>query len=265
MNTPISLTHADLVASFIGLGVRHGQQLLLHSSLSSLGHVTGGADTVIDALLDVLGPEGTLIVPTLTGHEGVGPEADVLFDVASTPGWTGRISETLRQRSGAVRSLHPTHSVAAVGADAEYLTRHHEDTLTPCGFGSPYVKLAQRASGRILLLGVGHDSNTTLHAVEELAAVPYHLQPVPTKGIIRTGSGELIRTFWPHQYGTGRHFPAIEPLLTERGAQTTGTVGAATARLVRAEDLLALGQAALAIDPQFLTECEETPLGGMSG
>lgn len=251
------LTSADLVAAFQQLGVRAGQQVLLHSSLSSMGYVEGGADTVINALLEVIGPSGTLLVPTLTGDEGIGPDADVLFDVESTPAWTGRIPETVRRRSEAVRSLHPTHSVAAIGAAAEALTRGHEDTLSPCGLGSPYVRLAERASGRILLLGVEHESNTTLHAVEELAAVPYHLQTTPTRAIIRTSAGELIRTFWPHQYGTPRRFSAIEPLLVERGAQTSGPVGAATARLVNSEALFTLGQAVLAIDPWFLTEHDE--------
>lgn len=249
-----SLTADDLIAAFGELGVRPGQQVLLHSSLSSLGHVNGGADTVIDALLEVLGPDGTLLVPTLTGHEGVGPDADVLFDVASTPAWTGTIPETLRKRPEAVRSLHPTHSVAAVGADAESLTTGHEDTVSPCGIGSPYARLANRSSARILLLGVGHESNTTLHAVEELAAVPYHLQSRPTRGVIRTGGHELVRTFWPHRYGTPRRFPAIEQLLVERGAQHTGTVGASPARLVDVAALLSLGRALLAIDPGFLVE-----------
>ncbi|MBO0813257.1 MAG: AAC(3) family N-acetyltransferase [Microlunatus sp.] len=249
-----SLTADDLIAAFGDLGVRPGEQVLLHSSLSSLGHVNGGADTVIDALLEVLGPDGTLLVPTLTGHEGVGPDADVLFDVASTPAWTGTIPETLRGRPEAVRSLHPTHSVAAVGADAQSLTDGHEDTLSPCGIGSPYVGLADRSSARILLLGVGHESNTTLHAVEELAAVPYHLQSRPARGVIRTGDTELVRTFWPHRYGTPRRFPVIEQLLVERGAQRTGTVGPSPARLVDAAALLTLGRELLAIDPEFLVE-----------
>lgn len=254
VTVPASLSAAELESAFAELGVGAGQHVLLHSSLSSLGHVIGGADTVIDALLHVVGRDGTLVVPTLTGHEGIGPDADVRFDVTSTPAWTGTIPETLRRRSGAVRSLHPTHSVAAIGAAAEFLTRGHEDTLTPCGAGSPYARLAEQPAGRILLLGVGHESNTTLHAVEELAGVPYHLQPGPTRGIIRTGDAELVRTFWPHQYGTPRCFPAIEPLLVERGAQLTGSVGASSARLVDAPALMALGRAVLAIDPDFFID-----------
>lgn len=249
-----SLTAAELARGFTKLGVSADQQILLHSSLSSLGQVVGGADTVIDTLLNILGPEGTLLVPTLTGHEAIGHDADVVFDVASTPAWTGRIPETLRQRHTATRSLHPTHSVAAIGADADHLTRGHEDTLTPCGIGSPYVRLASRPTGWILLLGVGHESNTTLHAVEELAGVSYHLQSRPTRAVIRTASAEIVRTFWPHAYGTPRRFSAIEPLLVERHAQNTSVIGSGLARLVNAKALLDIGRALLQVDPEFFVE-----------
>jgi len=87
--------------------------VLVHSSLSSLGCVEGGADAVIDALLDVLGPGGTLVVPTLTGTESLSAENPPRYDPDATPCWTGRVPETLRRRPGAMRSLHPTHSVAA--------------------------------------------------------------------------------------------------------------------------------------------------------
>lgn len=256
------LTGSDLITQLTELGLQAGQQVLLHSSLSSLGNVIGGADTVIDALLEVLGPEGTLVVPTLTGHKDIGPGADVMFDVAATPSWTGRIPETLRQRDGAIRSLHPTHSVAAWGSAAESLTRGHEETLSPCGIGSPYVKLASRLTGKILLLGVGHNSNTTLHSVEELAGVTYHLQDTPTRAIIRSAGRELVRTFWPHAYGTPRRFPMIEPLLIERGAETTGPVGSSLARLVSAEALIEIGCAVLRIDPEFLIEPDVTTVLG---
>ncbi len=259
MTSSPSLTATDLVAAFTDLGLETGQQVLLHSSLSSLGHVVGGADTVIDALLGVLGPSGTLLVPTLTGDEEVGPNADVVFDVASTPAWTGAIPEAVRRRADAVRSLHPTHSVAAIGADATALTQGHEDTLTPCGPGSPYLRLAEQPAGRILLLGVGHDSNTTLHTVEELAGVPYHLQPKPARGVIRTGGSELVRTFWPHRYGTPRRFSAIEPLLLERGIQTSGRIGPSPAKLIRADALVDLGRTLLKVDPDFLVDSAPAP------
>jgi aminoglycoside 3-N-acetyltransferase len=113
-------TGGGLKRDLEALGVRRGGVLLVHSSLSSLGFVAGGAHTVIGALRMALGPEGTLVVPTHTwDRPGRG---DFAFDVRSTPSCVGVISETFRAMPEAIRSLHPTHSVAAVGPMARDLT-----------------------------------------------------------------------------------------------------------------------------------------------
>src|SRR5262249_48798186 len=109
------------------LGVRHGDKLLVHSSLSRFGYVVGGAKTVIQALLHAVGVEGTVLVPTLTGTHRDSPEHPPHFDVRTTPCWTGKIAEVLRQWPGALRSLGPTHSVAGLGVDAPHLLAGHED------------------------------------------------------------------------------------------------------------------------------------------
>lgn len=236
------------------LGLRSGQHVLVHSSLSSLGRVDGGAAAVVQALLDVLGPDGTLLAPTLTGNEWIEPGSEWHFDAETTEGWTGAISETVRSWPGAVRSLHPTHSVAAIGAAATTLTQGHEDCITPCGAGSPYRRLADESSGKILLLGCDHESNTTLHAVEEIAEVPYHLHEQPIHATIRSGSATLKRTTWIHRYGTPRRFNAIEPLLLERGMEVRGQVGNAEARLISAADIVAVGSSVLAAAPSFFLE-----------
>jgi aminoglycoside 3-N-acetyltransferase len=233
------------------LGLRSGHQVLVHSSLSSLGHVNGGATTVVQALLDVVGAEGTVLVPTLTGDENVGPHAVVTFDVASTPGWTGAVSERLRTWEGAVRSRHPTHSVAALGAGAHRLTAGHEDCLTPCGPGSPYARLADEEDGVILLLGCDHESNTTWHHVEELAGVDYHLQTTPVHADIRDGGWRGSRDYWMHRYGTAREFGAIEPLLQQRGHQVEGHIGTSFARLMSAGGAVSTGLLALTAAPHF--------------
>jgi aminoglycoside 3-N-acetyltransferase len=242
----------QLRTELAALGLRPGHHVLVHSSLSSLGHVLGGATTVVEALLDVVGAEGTLVVPTLTGteHDGLGRE--VVFDVASSPSWTGVIPETVRQWPGAVRSAHPTHSVAAVGAAARRLTAGHEDCLTPCGTGSPYARLAADPDGMVLLLGCDHESNTTLHHVEEVAGVPYHLQPRPVRCVIRHPDRTQTRDCWIHDWGTPRDFNAIGPLLEERGLQSRGTIGAATALLLPAGPLVVLGVDVLRAAPRFL-------------
>jgi len=249
-----SLRREQISAALESLGLRAGHHVLVHSSLSALGHVDGGAATVVRALLDVVGPSGTVVVPTLTGSEEVGPHATVVFDVAATPGWTGAVTECLRTWDGSLRSRHPTHSVAALGAGAERFTSGHEDCVTPCGPGSPYATLAADPDGVILLLGCDHESNTTWHHVEEVAGVDYHLQPVPVRAEIRDRDITEVRDYWMHAYGTPRDFNAIEPLLQQRGLQVEGRVGAAPARLISAGGAVSVGVDVLRADPRFFVD-----------
>jgi aminoglycoside 3-N-acetyltransferase len=246
-----SVDQSDISAGLRSLGLREGQHVLVHSSLSSIGRVDGGAATVVRALLEVVGPTGTILAPTLTGDENVGPHRRLVFEVDSTPGWTGAVSECLRGWDGAVRSRHPTHSVAALGAGAERLTRRHEDCVTPCGAGSPYERLAADEDGVILLLGCDHESNTTWHHVEEVAGVDYHLQPTPVRAEIRDPDGTTFRDLWVHRYGTPRNFGAIEGLLQQRGHQVEGSVGGAVARLLSAAGAVSVGLQVLQADPAF--------------
>lgn len=245
-----------IVRGLEGLGLHHGHHVLVHSSLSSIGYVDGGAATVVRALLDVVGASGTVVVPTLTATEQDGPGRDIVFDPESTPCWTGAVAETVRRWPGARRSAHPTHSVAAVGAAAERLTAGHENCVTPCGTGSPFARLAADIDGVILMLGCDHESNTTLHHVEELAGVGYHLQRRPARGVIRYSDHIETRDYWIHDWGTPRNFNAIGPLLEQRGLQTRGQVGAATALFVPAGPLVALGVDVLRAAPGFFVAGE---------
>jgi aminoglycoside 3-N-acetyltransferase len=93
------------------------------------------------------------------------------MDVRRSVCWTGRIPETARLRPDARRSLHPTHSVVALGAQATRYASNHERSSTPCDVWSPYHRLIDER-GKILLLGVSQQSNTMLHCLEELAGVP---------------------------------------------------------------------------------------------
>lgn len=154
------------------LGVAPGDLLCVHSKLSALGHVVGGPETVLAALRDLLGPEGTLMMPTFCGGNSTfayvqaGPPP---FDPQRTPCTTGALCESFRVQAGTVRSLHPTHSVAAQGPLAEELTRGHEESLTPFGPETPYARLVA-LGGKTLLFGV--NANSVLHHVQELVNWP---------------------------------------------------------------------------------------------
>ena len=241
----------DIAAGLRDLGLDAGHDVLVHSSLSSLGYVEGGADAVIDALLEVVGPQGTVLVPTLTGSRALSAQNPPVFDPASTPCWTGRIPETFRHRPAAVRSLHPTHSVAAIGARARALTAGHEYSVTPCGPDSPYGRLAE-SGGAILLLGVTHASNTSYHLVEELVGVPYHIQPgLVAAQVVVDGAVRTVHLMI-HRYGPARAFDRLEPLLCERGIQRNGRIGDAKVRLIDARRMVALAAQALRQDPRIL-------------
>jgi aminoglycoside 3-N-acetyltransferase len=246
------ITQSQLSQGFAALGVPRGGKVLVHSSLRSLGVVEGGADALIDSLLAVLGPTGTLLAPTLTGSEELSPQHPPVFDPAHTPAWTGIIPETLRRRPAAIRSLHPTHSAAAIGADASSLLQGHARSVTPCDEWSPYGELARREDGYILLIGVTHSSNTTFHHVEEVGGLPYHMQPGFAAATVMVDGAAQTRHIMLHKYGPARNFDVMEPFFLEQGIQRTGMVGNATVRLVHAGGMVRSALRAVAADPTIL-------------
>lgn len=177
----------SLVNDLRAVGVTAGSVLMVHSSLSSLGYVNGGAAAVIEALTRVLGPTGTLVMPTHSSDLSdpaawrdppVPPawhlslrESMLAFDPATTPTWRmGAIAEAFRTHPGVLRSGHPRQSCAARGRRAETITNAH---ALDCAMGdrSPMGRL-YALDAWILLLGVGHDRNTSLHLAEYRAAFP---------------------------------------------------------------------------------------------
>jgi aminoglycoside 3-N-acetyltransferase len=131
-----SINKDDIKFSLELMDIKKGDVMIVHSSLSSMGYIQGGADAVIDALLETVGDEGTIVMSTLTGW------ADH-FDVNTTPSAVGKISEVFRKRYNAYRSLHPVHSVAAIGKHAKYITEGHDKCETGCGPGTPYYKIRE--------------------------------------------------------------------------------------------------------------------------
>ena len=162
------VTKEDLKLGFGKLGLARGMHVMVHSSLSSFGQVEGGADTVIDALMEILTPEGTLMMPSF--NHGAPYEKGEVFDIAHTPTTNGIIPDTFWRRSGVVRSMNPTHSFAAWGKNALRYTKHHQQ-VPAMGKGSP-LDLMMEDGGYCLLLGVGYKSNTFHHLVETVVGAP---------------------------------------------------------------------------------------------
>jgi len=158
------LTKAKVKETLLSKGIRSGDHLLVHSSLRSMGPIEGGADALIDTLLEVVGPEGTLAMPTFNYRVHL-PFPH--FDPHTTPGRTGALTEIFRKRAETLRSLNPTHSIAAQGKRAaEFLADHYK--FQTFGIGSPLDRLAQ-AGGYVLLLGVTHLANSCIHVGESHA------------------------------------------------------------------------------------------------
>ena len=246
---------ADIVAGLRLLEVRPGDVLLVHTSLKSFGTVEGGADSVIEALLESVGPSGTVMVPPLTGRRQDSPTDPPAFDVRNTPCWTGLIPETFRRRPAARRSLHPTHSVACIGPQADWLIREHLTCDTPCGPRSPYLRLAE-LDGKVVFLGVTLACCTLLHSAEELAGVAYHMQPQPVRATVTVEDGRVVRCdIRIHDWGTPRRFPAMEPIFRDAGLLGIGKIGLAEVRLLLAGPAVARTVEILRKSPRFL--CQE--------
>lgn len=252
--TTATVTQSDITKGFRELGIGSGAVVLVHSSLSSFGRVEGGADAVIDGILEALGPEGTLVVPALTGNPELSPENPPHVDLRTAPCWVGRIPETARRRPQAVRSVHPTHSCAAIGKHAVALTRGHYLSPTPCGITSPYFRLAL-AGGMIVMLGCDLSTCTTCHTVEELANVDFHLQQRVAYGSCIDQAGVRIETPCRlHSYdGPDRDYPALEPILPEKGLMRKGTIGNAEIRVIHSMGLIETALDRLRFDPYYLT------------
>ncbi len=236
-----SLNEDVLTRELTDLGLRRGDMLIVHSSLKSLGFIEGGAPGVINSILNAVGPEGTLIVPALTGKREDSPECPPVFNVLDTPCWTGIIPETVRKMKGAKRSLHPTHSVAALGREVDYVTCGHQFTRSPCDMGSPYFLNAIN-NGHILLVGVDQESNTSIHSCEELAQVPYHLQKDVTEAYITGYNGETIKVENRlHNWEKPEtDFNKLDTLYMEAGIMRMKQIGNAKVRYIDAGKMFTL-------------------------
>jgi aminoglycoside 3-N-acetyltransferase len=210
------------------MGLRTCDRVVVHSSLRAVGM---DAEELIDVLLEAVGPRGLVLMPTFTyDNETFTPD---------TPARTGALAEAFRRRPGAVRSSHPTYSVAALGDGAAELLADHE-TTGATEIGSPLDRLAA-AGGLVLLLGVGHTANTTVHVGEFHAEAPYLDIPFdpswPAHGADR----------FP---GCSRAFGVVEGPL--RGEIRDGKVGGALSQLVAGRAVIEATIDLLRADPAAL-------------
>lgn len=169
----MSLTRSSLLADLVRLGIRPGGVVMVHASVRSIGPVTGGVKVVLQALLDAVGPTGTLAAYVdFEPFYGDDDTAEVLvFDkrIAHAARDHGILHETIRTWPGALRSDHPDAGVAAIGPLAAWITAEHPFHYG-YGPGSPFAKILQ-ANAQVLLLGAPLDTITLLHYAEHEARI----------------------------------------------------------------------------------------------
>lgn len=239
-------TVATLVEDLTGLGIGAGDLLVVHSSLSALGWVAGGPQAVVQALLEVVGPDGTIVMPTQSGqlsdpaawarppvpepwvevlHEGL-----PAYDPYLTPTrGMGQIVECFRQHRSTLRSAHPTLSFAACGPRAEAIVGTHP--LSPgLGETSPLGRLYD-LDAQVLLLGVTHAHDTSLHLAEHRASWPGKATTVEGAPVVRDGRREWV-TYEDLELDEG-DFERLGDDFAATGGERTGPIGAGTGRACR--------------------------------
>ena len=220
-----------LLAELRAVGVEPGGVLLVHTALSK---VDRSPVDLIEALLAAIGPAGTLVMPSMTDDD------DIPFDrTTASCRQVGLVADTFWRMPGVLRSNSP-HAFAAKGPLAARITEPHPVDI-PHGVDSPPGRVYQ-LDGSVLLLGVGHDCNTTLHVAEAIAGVRYR-QP---KYATVLENGRPVR----YEYGETDHCCERFALLDEwlSGKQVLGRVGKSQARLARSRDIVAAGLERLRAD-----------------
>lgn len=224
----MTLTKKQIIAALKALGLRRGDSVVVHSSYKKIGNLDGGPRTVIDALAEVVLPDGALLLPNLNiPHEFTAanpPHFDLKRDHLKQT--IGIIPELFKFEYATHFSIHPTHSMMGLGDKAGDILQGHENAGLPCGRGTPWEKNA-RAGGRILLIGVDQTSNTTYHCAEEQLQDSYQLSSDEIDGIVVLDGKEIPVRSRLHVWGNHPDFNVLNPELEALGYLKIAGVGQA--------------------------------------
>ena len=222
------MSFADRIADeLVALGVSGDGVLVVHTAFSSFGGRAGAPADLIAALRIAAGSRGTVVMPSMSDDD------EQPFDPQRTPcAGMGIVADTFWRMPGVRRSDSP-HAFAAVGPHAAEITAPHPIDV-PHGLNSP-VGRAYDLDAEVLLLGVGHDANTTVHLAENIAGVRYKLPKYAT--VMR--EGQCIREYYREVDHCCANFALLDSWLEARGHQQRGFIAGASARLVSARDVVA--------------------------
>lgn len=228
----VLITREQISQDLKEMGLDKGDTVAVALSLKSIGFVEGGPNTFIDAVLDVIGSDGTIMMNTFTSFfplGGVDPQ--YVFDNTSSIPYTGKVPIALMHRKNSIRSRHPTCSVASLGRHAGYLTREHDEKASPY---LPYSKIAE-IGGKYLAIGIENNLVAIRHEAQRIAGVSMAPILVAVQYSNKNGKTGLF---------IGEHPPCeknlhkLVPELDKRGILTRGKIGEATAILAQAKELL---------------------------
>ena len=179
----------------------------------------------------------------------------MLFRSLHTPSCVGAISEYVRTMDGAVRTVHPTHSCAVIGKDMDYFVRGHELDRTPVGKNSPFYKLRE-AGGKVLMLGCGVGSNTSMHGIEEAFGTSYVLPKEPSPYTIVMPDKTYTIGFYRHhirQNGYEQRYDRLKDVMSSEHF-VRGTIHGAESYLIDAKEMWRTGLECLAKNELFFVE-----------
>jgi len=220
------MSDSEPVRQLLDVGVERGGVLIVHTAFSKVAPIDGGPLGLIEALCTALGANGTLLMPSMSDDD------DTPFDPRTAACRSlGIVADSFWRLPGVLRSDNP-HGFAAYGPAAPALTRPHSLDV-PHGPDSPPGRVYE-LDGQILLLGVGHDANTSVHLAEAIAGVRYRIPKYLTVLV----DGQPVRHAYAETDHCCENFQKLDAWLESAGKQRRGRVGHAEARLMRSRDLV---------------------------
>lgn len=225
--------------------MRPGDALMVHSSFDRFLGFTGTITDAVAALQDAVGPDGTVLMPTMPfdGSALDYAASGKVFDVRRTPSRMGLLTEMFRRSPGVTRSVHPTHSVAVWGAKAELFVADHHRAGTPCGRGTPWYRLWEQG-GKSVLLGTAIGSMTFFHTAEEVLEPEMPFSPFTAETFLlhsKDWDGQVLETrtrLFDRDVSGRRDVARMVPALKQAGSWREGRVGRLSVTVLEARPVL---------------------------
>lgn len=230
-----------LLKQLKSMGLKKGDVVMVHAALSKMGYIEGGPKTVVESLLEVIGNEGHLLMPTSSNK---GRQLDFIqdkriFDVKNTPSKMGAISEYFRTMPHVKRSLHPTESVACSGPNSAEFISGHFNAETAYRADSPFGKVIEK-NGKILMIGVTFDNaGTHVHCLEDAVDYPYPIyHPDVFEAAVMDENGAVHRVktkVHDPEWSAKRYCDFLIPIFEKSGVLTKHKFGEAETLVIDAK------------------------------